>query len=73
MPRPKTHLKKDGSLRKGVSVEHIGVPDLDNMIKFVLDALNKVWWVDDSQVIAIHASKRYGEAQTILEVSDEVH
>ena len=34
---------------------HISKPDLDNLIKFVLDALNGVVWADDRQVAA------YGE------------
>jgi len=35
-------------------------PDIDNQIKMVMDALNKVAWYDDSQVVDIHAVKVYG-------------
>jgi Holliday junction resolvase RusA-like endonuclease len=33
--------------------------DLDNMIKFVLDALNKKLYLDDSQIVSITANKCY--------------
>ena len=36
-------------------------PDLDNVIKIVLDALNGHAWHDDGQVIEIHACKKYDE------------
>jgi Holliday junction resolvase RusA-like endonuclease len=36
-------------------------PDLDNLVKSVLDALNAVAFVDDKQVVGIFASKQYGE------------
>jgi crossover junction endodeoxyribonuclease RusA len=31
--------------------------DVDNMVKLVLDGLNKLAWADDAQVMEIHASK----------------
>ena len=34
-------------------------PDTDNLVKLVLDALNRVIWRDDAQVCAIRADKRY--------------
>lgn len=34
-----------------------GKPDIDNMIKLVLDALNRVAWGDDSQITGIIAAK----------------
>lgn len=36
-------------------------PDLDNMIKGLMDALNKIAWNDDAQVIGIEARKMYAE------------
>ena len=35
-------------------------PDLDNVVKNVLDALNGVLWVDDAQVAHLRAGKLYG-------------
>ena len=40
-------------------------PDLDNMTKAVLDALNKYVYPDDSQIIALSTIKHYGEPPRI--------
>lgn len=37
--------------------------DLDNMEKAVLDALNKVYYVDDRQIIKVTKSKLYGRTE----------
>lgn len=55
LPRPK-------SLKKGESV-HVKRPDLDKLVRGSLDAMKGVLWNDDSQVIDIHASKRYAVTQ----------
>ena len=36
-------------------------PDLDNLVKLVIDALNKVFFQDDSQIIEIQATKQYDQ------------
>jgi len=41
-------------------VRPTGKPDLDNCIKLLMDGLNKIAWHDDSQVVRLTASKRYG-------------
>lgn len=50
---------------------HAQRPDLDNLVKLVLDALNGVAWADDGQVSHVIASKSriaVTEPQTIVEV-----
>lgn len=45
--------------------------DVDNMVKLILDGLNKVAWVDDNQVTQIEARKSYvtkAEARTEVRV-----
>jgi Holliday junction resolvase RusA-like endonuclease len=43
-------------------------PDLDNVVKAVKDGSNKAVWRDDSQVVDLHASKRYGDPRVEVEV-----
>ena len=38
--------------------------DVDNMAKLVLDALNKVFYEDDSQVTSLYCEKKYGNNHT---------
>jgi len=45
-------------------------PDIDNMAKLVLDSLNKIFFIDDSQIIELNCSKEYSE-QPRTEVSIE--
>ena len=37
-----------------------GRPDVDNVAKLVLDALNGLYWRDDAQIVEMAASKAYG-------------
>ena len=39
----------------------IGVPDLDNLAKAVMDALNDQVWKDDSQIVEMSIKKKYVE------------
>ncbi len=64
MQRPKSHYgtgKNAGFVKKSAPSSHTSKPDLDNLIKFVKDALNGYAWRDDSQVCYINAMKTYGE------------
>jgi Holliday junction resolvase RusA-like endonuclease len=44
----------------GGAVLPVGKPDLDNLLKAVLDAINAIVFADDSQVVSLLASKTYG-------------
>lgn len=46
-----------------------GYLDVDNLAKFVLDAINKVAYVDDGQVALLTTAKLYTEAEARVEVS----
>ena len=39
-------------------------PDLDNYIK-IIDCLNKIFWVDDSQIVSIQADKFYSHSPRV--------
>lgn len=43
-------------------------PDIENYAKLLLDAGNGILWVDDAQVVELHARKTYGEPRLRLEV-----
>ena len=62
--RPKTHFrtgKKSTELKENAPKYNTNNKDLDNMVKFVLDALNDKLYVDDCLIINISCSKHYSE------------
>lgn len=61
LPRPKTHYNRDGSLKENQPIWHCKKPDLDNLIKAVMDAITDTQriWLDDSQIYAVIAFKNY--------------
>ena len=66
--RPKSHYKTDGSLRVGVPLAP-GKPDIDKLLRALLDALTGVIYVDDLQVACIWATKEYGaRSETVVSV-----
>ena len=68
---PASWSKKRQAAALSGAVRPTGKPDLDNYIKLLMDGLNKLAWVDDSQVVRLVASKRYGPApQTVVEIAE---
>lgn len=50
-------------------------PDLDNVVKLVMDALNGVAYPDDKQILILEASKKYSEiarTEVLIEDIEEV-
>lgn len=45
--------------------EHITRPDIENLAKSVLDALNEVCYLDDSQICELYLRKIYSDAPHI--------
>ena len=66
-PRPKSHYgtgRNKEVLKPSAPKHKITKADLDNLVKFYLDCMNKICYNDDSQVISILASKNFtGEYQ----------
>lgn len=52
---------------------HTSKPDLDNVIKSILDGLNGSAWEDDAQVSKVRAAKHWydGEPMTIVIVEED--
>lgn len=51
-----------------------GVPDLDNLAKLVMDALNRIVWWDDAQIVQLSLAKIYGSPEgcsVVVEQPDE--
>ena len=66
--RPKSHFRKDGSLRPGVPVMPRG--DNKNLLSGVEDALNKIAYLDDHQIGRHVLERSYGqEARTTVRIS----
>ena len=69
--RPKNHYKtgKFANILKDSSPKYnTNNKDLDNMVKFVLDALNDKLYTDDSLIFEITCSKLYSEADGYIYV-----
>jgi len=74
MPRPKGHYgtgRNAGVLKASAPKEHTKKPDIDNLVKFVLDALHGVYWRDDSIITSIWAKKSYSEKPKTIVVIDK--
>lgn len=52
-------LRRPKSVSKSKRPHPAVTPDLDNLTKLVLDALNKVAWYDDAQIIELLVRKIY--------------
>jgi Holliday junction resolvase RusA-like endonuclease len=53
LPRPKKYQKR------GVEPAHCTAPDIDKLLRGVLDALSQVVYSDDAQVVYVSATKEY--------------
>ena len=69
--RPKAHFrtgKYSNELKKTAPVYHTKRPDVDNYVKFYMDCMNKLVYLDDSQVIEIYAKKEYDDKESYTEI-----
>lgn len=60
IPKSWTKKKKEGAKW------HTSKPDVDNLCKGVMDALNGIAYKDDTQVCYIQAQKQYAQSAGIL-------
>lgn len=63
--------RKTEQAEKGL-IRPITKPDIDNYIKSISDALNKVIWKDDSQIVDLQVSKYYSEKPRIEVEIEEI-
>ena len=60
-PIPASYSKKDKEACLNGFMLATKRPDIDNVAKAVLDAISGVVYVNDTQVVNLHCTKRYGE------------
>ena len=68
MPRPKSHYRGgrfSHLLKNSSPSQHISRPDIDNIIKFYLDAMTGTFWKDDACVCTVEASKIYSNQGSV--------
>jgi Holliday junction resolvase RusA-like endonuclease len=70
LPRPKRLCRKKDPEGQ---VPHMSKPDLDNLVKSVMDSLNQIsLWSDDKIVTQIWASKAYAEKEGTPRIECEI-
>tara|TARA_B100001094_G_C18014043_1_gene711603 strand:+ start:126 stop:626 length:501 start_codon:yes stop_codon:yes gene_type:complete len=60
--RPKNHYRTGkycDLLKSKAPMIHCFMPDIDNLAKFILDAMNEKFFLDDRQVVKLIATKHY--------------
>ena len=71
LPIPKNVNKKQRAEMLNGKIKHTKKPDIDNLIKSVLDALNGIAYSDDSKIIKVAAEKQYSEKpRTEIQISE---
>ena len=71
LPIPKSVNKKQRAEMLDGKIKHTKKPDIDNLIKSVLDALNGIAYSDDSKIIKVAAEKQYSEKpRTEIQISE---
>jgi Holliday junction resolvase RusA-like endonuclease len=60
LPIPQSYSKKRSEACLSGFERPSKRPDLDNLVKAVLDGMNGVIFKDDCQIVSIHATKTYG-------------
>ncbi|WP_211749909.1 RusA family crossover junction endodeoxyribonuclease [Paenibacillus sp. Marseille-Q4541] len=64
-PIPQSWAKKKQQQAREGDLSPITKPDIDNCVKGVFDALNKIAWKDDNQVVSLTTFKHYSDEPRI--------
>jgi len=62
---PASYSKKRTEACLSDTEKHTKRPDLDNVIKSVIDGMDKIVFDNDSQITSIHSTKVYGEVAKV--------
>lgn len=63
---PKNTSKKNTENMLNGNISPTKKPDIDNIVKIILDALNTMAFKDDNQITKLEVEKIYGEQEKIL-------
>lgn len=63
---PKNTSKKNAENMLNGNISPTKKPDIDNIVKIILDALNTMAFKDDNQITKLEVEKIYGEQEKIL-------
>lgn len=69
IPKNTGKLKTEEMLNNTISP--VKKPDIDNIAKIVLDALNKLAFKDDNQITKLNVEKMYSEEEKVLILIEE--
>ena len=67
--RPRNHYRSKNKqliLKSDMPFYKKSRADIDNLIKFVADSLNEIFYVDDAQIVSVRAIKIWGEEDSVL-------
>lgn len=63
---PKSTKKQDIEKMLENSISPTKKPDIDNIVKIILDAMNKFAFKDDTQITKLSVEKVYGEEEKVV-------
>lgn len=72
--RPKSHYrtgKYSGILKPNAPTHNASKRDIDNLVKFVFDSLNKKMYIDDSQIFELNCGKYFSDSEGYIECKFE--
>jgi len=62
---PKSAKKSDKELMLENKINPIKKPDIDNIVKIILDAMNECAFKDDTQITKLSVEKKYSETENV--------
>lgn len=68
----KSATKKNISKMLNGELKPVKKPDADNIVKIICDALNKIAYKDDTQVVELEFKKVYGELEKVIVEIEEI-
>ena len=68
---PKSTKKQDRVLMLENKINPTKKPDIDNIVKIILDAMNEVAFKDDTQITKLSIEKKYAEIEKVYVKMEE--